>query len=177
MGVRHHPSADPRHHPWRDRLASLNAVTSLAITDVNVVDILELRRRVLRTGTPSADPRLPQDDAPGVFHLAGRLRDGGPDAVVACVSFIPQPIDQRPGASAWRFRAMAVDTTLQGAGHGRQILTAGIERVRAAGGRAVWCHTRDRAQGFYGRLGMVVEGEGFIDADTAMPHHVMVLDL
>jgi len=149
-------------------------VAPLLITDVDVVDILDLRGRVLRAGTPSTDPRLPQDDAPGVFHLAGHLPDG---LLVACVSFSPAPTDHRPGVPAWRFRAMAVDTTRQGGGHGRQILTAGIDRVGAAGGRGVWCHARDSAQGFYERLGMVVEGDGFIDANTAMPHHVMVLDL
>lgn len=146
----------------------------LAITEVDVEDILELRRRVLRAGTPSTDPRLAEDDAPGVFHLAGR--DPGGD-LVACVSFSPQPTDHRGGRPAWRFRAMAVATTLQGSGYGRQILTAGIERVRAEGAEVVWCHARDSAQGFYERLGMAVVGDGFIDANTAMPHHVMVLDL
>jgi GNAT superfamily N-acetyltransferase len=148
-------------------------VGALDIAEVDVDDLLDLRRRVLRAGTPSGDPRLVEDDAPGAFHLAGR--NGA--AIVACVSFSPQPTAHRPGANAWRLRAMAVDPSLQGTGAGRQILQAGIERARASGATAVWAHARDSAVGFYERMGMVVVGDGFVDAATALPHHAVVLDL
>jgi GNAT superfamily N-acetyltransferase len=148
-------------------------VSALVVTEAAVDEILPLRARVLRVGTPSTDPRLAEDDAPGAFHLAGRL-DG---ELLACVSFCPQPTPWRPDAVAWRFRAMAVDTVRQGGGLGRAILGDGIERVRAAGATVVWANARDSALGFYGSMGMAVVGDGFLDAATALPHHVVLLDL
>ena len=144
----------------------------LVVTEATVDEILPVRARVLRVGTPSTDPRLAEDDLPGAFHLAGRR--GG--ELVACVSFCPQDSPLRPGRVGWRFRAMAVDTVLQGTGLGRVILTDGIERARAAGAEVIWANARDSAIGFYESMGMVVEGDGWIDAATAMPHHVVLLD-
>lgn len=144
----------------------------LTVSDATVDEILPLRARVLRAGTPSSDPRLAEDDAPGAFHLAGR-RWG---ELVACVSFCPQDTPHRPGRTGWRFRAMAVDTSLQGTGLGRTILADGIERARALGAEVVWANARDSAIGFYEAMGMVVVGDGFMDATTALPHHVVVLD-
>jgi GNAT superfamily N-acetyltransferase len=145
----------------------------LVVTEATVDEILPVRARVLRVGTPSTDPRLAEDDLPGVFHLAGRL-DGD---LVACVSFCPQDTPLRPGVVGWRFRAMAVDTVLQGTGLGRVILAAGIERARAEGAEVVWANARDSAIGFYESMGMVVVGDGWVDATTAMPHHVVIVDL
>ena len=148
-------------------------MSSLVVAAVPVDDVLALRGRVLRASTPSADPRLAEDAEPGAFHLAGRLGE----ALVACVSFSPQATALRPGVAAWRFRAMAVDPPRQGAGLGRVILADGISRVRALGARVVWAHARDSALGFYESMGMDVMGDGFVSADTALPHHVVVLDL
>ncbi|MEY2763297.1 MAG: hypothetical protein RLZZ43_1112, partial [Actinomycetota bacterium] len=36
---------------------------------VSTTDILDLRMSVLRDGTPSKDPRYPQDDDPDAVHL------------------------------------------------------------------------------------------------------------
>jgi GNAT superfamily N-acetyltransferase len=146
---------------------------ALVVGEATVDEIVELRRRVLRSDTPSAEPRLPEDDTPGAFHLAGR-RDG---QVVACVSFMPQDTPLRPGEPAWRFRAMAVDPTLQGSGFGRVILADGIERMRALGVRVLWASARDSAIGFYESMGMHVRGDGYLDTNTALPHHAVILDL
>ena len=143
------------------------------VGEATVAEIVELRRRVLRAGTPSAEPGLPEDDTPSAFHLAGR-RDG---EVVACVSFMPQPTPLRRGEPAWRFRAMAVDPVVQGGGYGRVILADGIGRMRALGVRVVWASARDSAIGFYESMGMHVEGDGYLDATTALPHHAVIIDL
>jgi hypothetical protein len=38
----------------------------------------------------------------------------------------------------------------------------------------VWANARDRALAFYEREGFVVVGDGFVDATTQLPHHVVV---
>ena len=50
-------------------------------------------------------------------------------------------------------------------------------RVRASGATVLWCNARDTALGFYARLGFTVYGDGFVTADSGLPHHVMVCDL
>ena len=146
---------------------------ALDVREASLDEIVELRRGVLRNGTPSTEARLAEDDTPGAFHLAGRL-DG---VVVACVSFMPQDTPLRPDVSAWRFRAMAVDPVRQGTGLGKVILAAGFERLRARGARVVWASARDTAIPFYDAMGMHVEGDGYVDATTALPHHVVIIEL
>jgi GNAT superfamily N-acetyltransferase len=150
-------------------------VSGLVVAEATVDEIVELRRRVLRDGTPSTDPHLAEDDAAGAFHLAGRRP--GEDLVVACVSFLPSPTPHRPDAVAWRFRAMAVDRSLQGTGLGKVILREGFERARARGATAIWASARDIAIPFYEAMGMQVVGDGYVDANTALPHHTVLIDL
>ena len=41
----------------------------------------------------------------------------------------------------------------------------------------VWANARDAALDFYLRHGFVVEGDGFIEHHTQLPHHVVVREL
>jgi GNAT superfamily N-acetyltransferase len=140
------------------------------VVEIDAIATQPLRSQVLRVGTPSADVHLDEDDDPAAFHL-GIRRDG---ALVACVSFSPQPVAARPDVDAWRFRAMAVDERHQGEGLGRVLLLDGFDRLRARRVPLVWAKARDTAIGFYERLGMVVVGDGFIDEATALAHHIVI---
>jgi GNAT superfamily N-acetyltransferase len=144
-----------------------------AVVPVDVADILDLRRRVLRDGTPSPDPRFPEDADPATFHLA--IRDDG--RVVATITLCPKPTPYRPGATAAQLRGMAVDPVVQGAGYGAALFDAAVGRLRAEGVACLWANARDSALGFYTRMGMTVVGDGFVVADSGLPHHVVLLDL
>ena len=133
-------------------------------------DVLDLRMAVLRDGTPSRDPRYAQDDDPDAVHLA--IHDG--DEVVATSTWLDRPWPLDESAVAVQLRGMAVAKALQGRGIGGILLTAGIERARDRGARFVWARARDAALDFYRRLGFTVEGEGFIEPVTRLPHHVVV---
>jgi predicted N-acetyltransferase YhbS len=149
---------------------------SSPVVEITAPETYDLRRRVLRAGTPSTEVRLPEDDVPGAFHLGIRA-DG---ALVACVSFSPQPSPHpvaSGAATSWQFRAMAVDPAMHGAGLGRTLLLAGFDRLRAKGVEHVWANARDTALGFYVGVGMRVVGEGFVSAATGLAHHTVDLDL
>jgi ribosomal protein S18 acetylase RimI-like enzyme len=75
-----------------------------------------------------------------------------------------------------RLRGMAVEPQRQGLGIGALLVHSGVQRYLPAAG-LVWAHARDPVLGFYERLGFVVVGEGFIDAATAIPHHVVLKHL
>jgi GNAT superfamily N-acetyltransferase len=148
--------------------------TSVEIVEIPVEATYDLRRRVLRVGTPSIEFRLPEDTWDGAFHL-GAVTEGG--TVVAVASFVPRPTSLRPGRAAVQLRAMAVEPERQRTGAGRVLFAAAIERLRAEGVEVVWADARDSALGFYRRAGMEAVGDGYVTEATGLPHHTVVLDL
>ena len=150
------------------------APSDATVVELALTETYDLRRRVLRAGTPSDDVTFPEDARPGTFHLGVRNGDGIPIATATfCVAATPW----RPDARAVQLRGMAVDSGAQQHGVGRRLLLTAIERIRAGGGEVLWANARDSALGFYERIGMEVVGDGYVTADTRLPHHVVVLDL
>jgi len=146
----------------------------LTVVEISAEDAYDLRRRVLREGTPSDEVRFEQDAWPATFHLGARDEVG---ALVGIATFFPSPTPLREGRQAAQLRGMAVDDARQGTGIGRLLLDAAMERLRNAGFEVLWANARDTALPFYRRLGMEVVGEGFLTRDTKLPHHVVVRDL
>ena len=133
----------------------------------------DLRWRVLRGSRPGAAVVFPEDSRPGAVHLGVRHDD----TILAVASFSPEPTPHRPGRRAVRLRGMAVDWPFQHHGLGRLLVSTVIERLQGTGVEVLWCNARDSAAGFYARLGFEVVGDGFVLAESGIPHHVMVRDL
>ena len=129
-----------------------------------------LRLAVLRHDTPTNDVSFAEDTDPGAVHLG--LRIAG--ELVAVSTWIPRPHNEQP---AIQLRGMATAAQLQGNGLGSRLMQAGLERAAATGARLVWARARDSALDFYQRHNFVVEGDGFIDATTQLPHHLVVRTL
>lgn len=135
---------------------------------VSLDEIFELRHAVLRPGLPAQTAHFPQDDHPGVFHIAAYDDDG---VVVGCVTFFPAPFDGAPGASAYRFRGMGTAPEVRGQGYGAALVAAGLAEAARAGADYVWCNGRTSARGFYERLGFTVYGAEFT-VQPSGPHYV-----
>ncbi len=140
------------------------------VVELSADETHPLRLAVLRHDTPTKDVSFAEDHDPGALHLG--LRVAG--ELVATSTWIPRPYNDQP---AMQLRGMATAHHLQGTGLGGQLLNAGCERAAAAGARLVWARARDAALDFYLRHGFVVEGEGFVDATTKLPHHLVVRHL
>ena len=143
------------------------------IREISAEEAHPLRRAVLRGGDPASDVRYPQDDQPGSFHLGVEV-DG---ELIGIASFSPADTPYRTGVRAWQLRGMAIAPEFQGQGLGGALLAEAADRIRADGAHVLWCNARDTAIGFYDGLGFIVHGDGFVTADSGLPHHVMVLDL
>ena len=143
------------------------------VSTVKTTDVLGLRMSVLRDGTPSQDPRYPQDDDPDALHL-GIFED---ETLIATSTWLdrPWPLDER--RFAVQLRGMAVAKTHQSRGIGGVLLRAGIERARERGATFVWARARDLALKFYERHGFAVVGDQFTDEATGLGHHLVVLEL
>ena len=126
-----------------------------------------LRLAVLRFDTPTKEVVFAEDTWPGATHLGLSIGD----EVVATSSWVPR---EHAGAPAVQLRGMATARHLQGSGLGGVLLEAGCARHAAAGVPLVWANARDAALAFYLRHGFEVDGDGFIDATTQLPHHRVV---
>lgn len=142
---------------------------TVEVREVALEETLSLRARVLRSHMPGTAATSPSDQRPDTWHL-GAFRDG---RLVGVVSSFPEEAPNHPGVPAQRFRWMAVDADAQGTGAGTALMEAVTERARAGGATLLWANGRDTALEFYTRLGFVVEGEGFLDATSQLPHHVV----
>ncbi len=137
---------------------------------LTIEQIMPLRVRVLRKGTPITHAHYAEDTYEDVVHL-GIVRDGD---VIATSTWFTKECPEQPGVTAVQLKGMAVDDTLQTSGLGKQLIDAGITHARAHEAQLVWARARDTAVGFYEKCGFSVVGEGFIDEPTGMPHHIVV---
>jgi thiamine transport system ATP-binding protein len=153
-----------------DRVVTIDELTGMGITVVELTtnQTYDLRRRVLRTGTPSSDVRFSGDDDEATTHL-GLVDHTG--AVVAISSWTAKPCPVAPTDHDVQLRGMAVEPDRAGRGLGATLLAAGVERAFAGGAETVWANARDTALDFYAGHGFEVIDDGFVDTTTALPHH------
>lgn len=144
---------------------------NVRIETASTNDILSLRMAVLRDGTPSQDPRYPEDDLDITTHLVARNEDG---LIIGTSTWLVRPFPPQPDTPGVQLRGMAVDKTLQSMGVGAVLLGAGVRRARDAGAVNIWARARDAALSFYQHNGFVVVGDAFMDDATGMSHHLVV---
>lgn len=140
------------------------------IAEITATDTHALRLSVLRFDTPTKEVVFPEDEWPGSWHLGAHL-DG---ELVATSSWVPREHD---GHHAVQLRGMATHRGIQGSGIGGELLEHGCALAAERGFVMVWARARDAALAFYERHGFVVEGDGFIDQNTQLPHHLVVRPL
>jgi len=145
----------------------------LELVELRPDDTHALRRTVLRTGTVSDEVVFDGDELATTFHLGIRA-DG---ELVAISTWMQRPYPDRPADAAFQLRGMATVDTLRGSGLGARLLTAGIERCRAAGAALVWARARDTALRFYEQHGFTTAGRGYVDLTTGLPHHDVIKPL
>ncbi len=138
--------------------------------EISATDTHPLRLAVLRFDTPTKEVAFVEDDWPGSWHLGVRM-DG---ELVGTSSWVPRP---HQGRHAVQLRGMATTRHLQSIGLGGQLLEHGCDVAHRKGFELVWARARDAALGFYTRHQFAIEGEGFIDETTRLPHHLIVRDL
>jgi len=149
-------------------------VTRRQAEAVAVDELYALRWEVLRKDTPCDEIDLPGDRDPTTVHLAVR-GDGG--EIVAAATWLERESPDRPGRRALQLRAMAVAATHRRQGLGARLIEGGVRLAAERDVDIVWANARDSALDFYTSQGFIAVGEGFITADTRLPHHRIVRDL
>lgn len=147
---------------------------TLHVVELSAAESHPVRQAVLRDGDPSAVVTFPEDTWAGVFHLGARAGE----ALVGVSTWIPRPVPDELGDSgadgaAVQLRGMATADGWRGSGVGALLVEAGCARCRRGGATVVWARARDTALDFYRRHEFDVVGDGFVDATTQLPHHLV----
>jgi GNAT superfamily N-acetyltransferase len=140
----------------------------VTVTSVPVGEVRPYRLAWLRRGTASENVVFTGDDASDTVHLLARGSDGAPAGVA---SWMHSPSPDRPGEPALQLRGMATDPARRRQGVGRALVDAGMTLAGERGLTWVWANARDSALDFYRAAGFEVVGDGFVTADTQLPHH------
>ena len=140
------------------------------VVEIDAAATHDLRRRVLRSGTPTTEVRWDDDELPVTNHL-GVMVDGH---LVAVSTWILRPHPDHPAIPGVQLRGMATDPTMQGRGIGALLLREGLRRSAAAGAGLVWARARDTAVPFYVAHGFETFGRGYVDLTTQIPHHDVI---
>lgn len=128
-----------------------------------------LRRAVLRPSWP-ADADMHGDENPDAVHFA--LLDG--DEVVSACLVLPRPYPKRPDEpAAWQLRGMATEPGRRGEGLGTRLLDGAVSYLEKLSAHIIWCEARTSAVRFYAQHGFTVDGDEYLHAETAIPHHYM----
>ena len=160
--------------------------TSVRVVEIGAADTHDLRRRVLRDGTPSHEVDWPGDHDPTTVHLGVRAptttADGPAGRLVAVSTWLlavaPWRHDEGADGSGVQLRGMATDpaTAFRGQGLGSLLLRRGIERAWSDGRTHVWANARVPVLDFYVAHGFTVVGDVVDSAETGIPHRRIVLD-
>lgn len=143
---------------------------TLAVVAITTQETYGLRRAVLRNGDRDAVVAWDEDGWDGVVHLGVRVDD----ELVGTSTWIPRPMPDGDDATGqWQLRGMATANGRRGSGLGGILVEAGCQRCAGAGGALVWARARDAALGFYVAHAFEVVGDGFVDATTQLPHHLV----
>jgi predicted GNAT family N-acyltransferase len=149
------------------RQVRLDACTAVTVRQITAADTHALRLAVLRRDTQTKVVHFAEDDLPDTRHF-GLFRN---DELVATSSWVVRDLDGQP---AVQLRGMATAWHLQSTGLGGELLEQACRTMTADGFPLVWANARDAALDFYVRHHFEVRGDGFIDAATQLPHHVVV---
>ena len=136
------------------------------IVEITAADTHDLRRRVLRDGTPSDVLVWEGDTDPTTFHLGVREVD----TVIAISTWLRRRYPDRPADDAFQLRGMATEPTRRGTGVSSRLLLAGLDRCAAEGATLVWARARVAALSFYARHGFEPVGPEYTDLTTGLRH-------
>jgi GNAT superfamily N-acetyltransferase len=142
------------------------------IATASTQDILPIRMKVLRDGTPSQDPRYTEDDWDITTHLALYKHEEIVGTSSCLTKTYPLPHAYSNNFDT-QLRGMAVDQSLQSTGLGAELLLYGVHMAQRNGAGIVWARARDSALKFYEKNGFNTVGDAFLDEATGMSHHLV----
>ena len=150
------------------------ATQNFQVVKISTEETYALRTAVLRADTPTSDPKYAEDTEPGTVHLG--IFDEN-KILIGTSTWVVKSWPNNEGSLAIQLRGMAVATSYQNRGLGKQLLDAGVSHVKTLDAKYIWAKARDAALNFYLCNGFLTFGEGFTEGVTQLPHHLVVREI
>jgi len=144
------------------------------VVKITTEETYALRTAVLRSDTPSKDPKYAEDTQDGTVHFGIFDQDNN---LIGTSTWVLKAWQYNESATAIQLRGMAVATNHQKSGLGKQLLDTGVNHAKACNAKYIWAKARDSALEFYLRNDFISVGDGFTEGVTQMPHHLVVYEI
>lgn len=146
----------------------------IEVKKITAIETLELRQKVLKPFLQKHECVNPGDEDTATYHF-GAFIDG---RLVSVATFIPEGHTISPQANRpYRLRGMATLPETQGTGCGGTLLRQSLRTLKDLEQcNFVWCNAREKAFGFYEKLGFQFWGPVF-DIKDIGPHKVMYIHI
>jgi GNAT superfamily N-acetyltransferase len=138
------------------------------IKQITAMETFAVRHPVLRPGKPLESCIFEGDDHGGTVHLG--LYEKG--AIAGVTSIFESAHEMFDGETQFQLRGMAVLDMHQKKGYGAKLVKAAEEHTRGGGGTLLWFNAREKAIGFYEKMGYKKRGSPFTIGDIGL-HYVM----
>ncbi|MFP9100440.1 GNAT family N-acetyltransferase [Flavobacterium sp. RHBU_24] len=139
-----------------------------AIKTITSQDTFAVRQPVLRPGKTIETCIFDGDDLPTTIHFG--IYDA--DTLVGIVSIFTAIHELFEQQNQYQIRGMAVLRQYQGKGLGELLVRHAEAYVVQNGGALLWCNAREKAIGFYEKVGYYIIGNPFYIKDIGT-HYVM----
>lgn len=142
--------------------------SEISIKQINGLDTIPIRYKVLRKGKPIEACPIPQDDLESTFHFGLFYQK----KLVGVSTFVVDKSSYFNDTKQYRLRAMAVLEGYQGHQFGKKLLTHGVTFLKEKKIDRLWFNARIIALGFYQKNGFETIGDIF-DIQNVGDHYVM----
>jgi len=124
---------------------------------IKAIDTHPIRHRMLRPNGTMDDCIFQGDNDELTFHL-GAFVD---KKLVSVASFYFERNEKFPDPNQFRLRGMATLPEYQGQGLSSALLRTAFPVIKQNQCTLLWCNAREKAMGFYEKVGFVPSGEHF----------------
>lgn len=135
---------------------------------IRAEETLSLRKNILKPFLSEAECINPGDDANDTFHFGLFHRQ----ELVTVATFLQEAHPNLSAHYPYRLRGMATAYQFHGQGFGTILMNHSMQFLKMRGCDLIWCNAREKAFGFYEKLGFLYSGN-FFDLPRIGPHKVM----
>lgn len=133
----------------------------MQVLRIKPIDTHQIRHRMLRPNGALVDCIFQGDNDELTFHLGAFVEK----KLVSVASFYFEKNNKFPDDYQYRLRGMATLPEHQGQGLSSALLKTAFPVIKQNQGTLLWCNAREKAMGFYEKVGFKAEGEFF-----SIPH-------
>lgn len=137
--------------------AATHYLVFVQVLRIKAIDTYPIRHKMLRPSGTLEDCVFHGDHDEMTFHLGAFVEK----KLVSVASFYFERNEKFPDPYQYRLRGMATLPEFQGQGHSQNLLRTAFPVIKQNQCTLLWCNAREKAIGFYEKVGFEPTGELF----------------